>query len=98
MKQAIDYARKGSTIVVVGVFADLGTINMGFIQDHELTLVGTAMYREEDYVKSIELVGAGLIDFDTLITHRFKFRDYTKAYELIDKEKDKAMKVMIEME
>lgn len=98
MKQAIDYARKGSTIVVVGVFGDLGTINMGFIQDHELNLVGTAMYREEDYIKAIELVGDGLIDFDTLITHRVKFKDYTKAYEIIDQEKDKAMKVMIEME
>jgi len=98
MKQAIEYARKGSTIVVVGVFGDLGTINMGFIQDHELNLVGTAMYREEDYIKSIELVEAGLIDFDSLITHRVKFKDYTKAYEIIDQEKDKAMKVMIDME
>ena len=98
MKQAIDYARKGSSIVVVGVFGDLGTINMGFIQDHELTLIGTAMYREEDYIKAIELVNDGLIDFDTLITHRFKFKDYKKAYDLIDQEKDKAMKVMIEME
>ena len=32
------------------------------------------------------------------ITHRFKFKDYKKAYDLIDQEKDKAMKVMIEME
>lgn len=98
MKQAIDYARKGSTIMVVGVFADLGAINMGYIQDHELTLVGSAMYREEDFVKAIELVNDGLIDFDTLITHRVKFEDYEKAYQLIDEQKDKAMKVMIEME
>jgi L-iditol 2-dehydrogenase len=64
MKQAIDYARKGSDIVVVGVFADLGTINMGFVQDHELRLIGSAMYRVEDYIKAIELVGAGRIELD----------------------------------
>ena len=98
MKQAIEYARKGSDIVVVGVFADLGTINMGFIQDHELRLIGTAMYRVEDYIQAIELVNAGLIEFDALITHRVKFRDYTNAYRIIDEEKDKAMKVIIEME
>lgn len=98
MKQAIEYARKGSTIVVVGVFGDIANVNMGFVQDHELTLVGSAMYREEDYIKAIELVGAGLIEFDTLITHRFKFKDYKQAYDLIDQAKDKAMKVMIEME
>jgi L-iditol 2-dehydrogenase len=97
-KQAIEYARKGSTIVIVGVFADLGTINMGFVQDHELSLLGSAMYRVEDYIKAIELVNDGLIDFDTLITHRFTFNDYTKAYALIDEQKDKAMKVMIDME
>lgn len=98
MKQAIDYARKGSTIMVVGVFGDLASVNMGYIQDHELTLVGSAMYREEDFVKAIELVNAGLIEFDTLITHRVKFKDYLSAYKLIDEQKDKAMKVIIEME
>lgn len=97
-KEAIECARKGSTIIVVGVFADLGTINMGFIQDHELSLVGSAMYREEDFRKAISLVEEGKIELDTLITHRIKFDDYIKAYEIIDLQKDKAMKVIIEMD
>jgi len=98
MKQAIEYARKGSDIIVVGVFADLGAINMGFIQDHELRLIGTAMYRVEDYIEAIELVNKKLIEFDALITHRVKFKDYPNAYKIIDEQKDKAMKVIIEME
>nr|WP_263324386.1 alcohol dehydrogenase catalytic domain-containing protein [Neobacillus sp. Marseille-Q6967] len=98
INQAIDYARKGSTIVVVGVFGDLANINMGYVQDHELALLGSAMYREEDYVKAIELVNKGLIEFDALITHRMKFTDYAKAYALIDEQKDYAMKVMIEID
>lgn len=98
MKQAIEYARKGSDIIVVGVFADLGTINMGFVQDHELRLIGTAMYRVEDYIEAIRLADAKLIDFDSLITHRVPFREYEKAYIIIDEQKDKAMKVLIDME
>ena len=98
MKQAIAYARKGSHIVVVGVFADLATVDMAAVQDHELTLLGSAMYREEDYIKAIELVAAGKIEFETLITHRFGFREFKKGYDTIDLEKDKAMKVMINME
>ncbi|MGN7384590.1 zinc-dependent alcohol dehydrogenase [Paenibacillus sp. SAFN-117] len=98
INQAIEYARKGSTIVVVGVFGDLATVNMGYVQDHELSLLGSAMYREEDFIKAIELVNEGLIEFDTLITHRVKFKDYSEAYDIIDQQKDKAMKVMIEME
>ena len=95
MKQAIEYARKGSDIVVVGVFADLGTVNMGFIQDHELRVIGTAMYRVEDYITAIELVGAGLIELDALITHTVGFQDYPQAYRIIDEQGDKAMKVMV---
>lgn len=98
MDQAITYARKGSDIVVVGVFGDLGTINMGFVQDHELRLIGTAMYREEDYIKAIELVGEGKIAFDPLITDHIDFDEYKKAYDLIDQQKDKAMKVIIVMD
>jgi len=98
MGQAIQYARKGSTIMVVGVFADFGTINMGFIQDHELTLIGSAMYRVEDYLKAIEIVNDGFIEFDSLITNHVAFKDYLSAYELIDQQKDRAMKVIIDME
>jgi L-iditol 2-dehydrogenase len=95
MTQAIDYARKGSDIVVVGVFASLGAINMGFVQDHELRLIGTAMYRVEDYIEAIELVRARLIELDALITHTVRFRDYLQAYRIIEEQRDKAMKVMV---
>ena len=95
LKQAIDYARKGSDIVVVGVFADLGTINMGFVQDHELRVIGTAMYRVEDYLKAIELAAGGLITLDALITHTVRFRDYLQAYRIVEEQKDRAMKVMV---
>jgi L-iditol 2-dehydrogenase len=98
MNQAIEYARKGSYIVVVGVFGDLAQMNAALIQDHELTLVGTAMYRVEDYQKAIELAEAGLIEFDALITDHVPFKEYKKAYQLIDEQKDKAMKVIIVMD
>ena len=98
INQAIEYARKGSYIVVVGVFGDLANINAALIQDHELTLLGTAMYRVEDYKKAIELAEAGLIKFDLLITDHIPFTEYQRAYQIIDEQKDKAMKVIIVMD
>ncbi len=98
INQAIDYARKGSDIVIVGVFADLASINLGFVQDHELRLIGTAMYREEDYIKAIDIVKQNFIQFDPLITDHIPFNDYVKAYKIIDEQKDKAMKVIIVMD
>lgn len=96
MKQAIDYARKGSDIIVVGVFADYGNINMGFVQDHELRLIGSAMYRTEDFIKAIELA-LTQIELNALITNRMSFQNYNEAYQLIDEEKDGVMKVIIEL-
>lgn len=98
LNEAVEVARKGSDIIVVGVVPDLAPINMGFVQDHELRLIGSAMYRVEDYREAIELVGKGLIEFDALITHRVPFSDYAGAYRLIEEQKDKAMKVLIDME
>ena len=97
LKEAIDIARKGSTVIVVGVVPDLCPVNMGFVQDHELSILGSAMYRTEDYLAAIELVSKGLIELSALITHRIPFSRYADAYKLIEEQKDKAMKVMIEM-
>jgi L-iditol 2-dehydrogenase len=98
LSQEIEVARKGSDIVIVGVFSAPAQINVGFVQDHELRIIGTAMYREEDYIEAIRLASAGLIEFESLITHRIPFDRYLDAYKLIEEQKDKAMKVMIEME
>ncbi|MCL2056131.1 MAG: alcohol dehydrogenase catalytic domain-containing protein [Oscillospiraceae bacterium] len=98
INEAIIHARKGSDIVVVGVFGDLSTVNMGFIQDRELKLIGTAMYRVEDYIDAVRLIGEGKIELDALITDHVPFGEFARAYELIDKQKDKAMKVIIDMD
>jgi L-iditol 2-dehydrogenase len=98
IKEIIDIARKGSEIIVVGVVPDLCEVNMGLVQDHELTIKGSAMYRVESWIEAIRLVNEGLIKFELLITHRVPFSDYASAYKLIEEQKDKAMKVLIYIE
>ncbi|MBE0685987.1 MAG: alcohol dehydrogenase catalytic domain-containing protein, partial [Anaerolineaceae bacterium] len=44
ISQALDNARKGSTIIVVGVFGKMPVVDLGLVQDRELSLVGTLMY------------------------------------------------------
>jgi L-iditol 2-dehydrogenase len=98
IREAIEIARKGSDIVIVGVVPEDVSVNFGFIQDHELRISGTAMYREEDYLEAISLVGSGAINFDALISHRVPFSDYENAYRIIEHQKDRAMKILIEMD
>jgi L-iditol 2-dehydrogenase len=95
--QAIENARKGSTIVVVGVFGKKPVVDLGLVQDRELNVVGTLMYQKKDYERAIELVANGKLRLDPMITHRFAFKDYLKAYKTIESSSGRYMKVMIEL-
>jgi L-iditol 2-dehydrogenase len=97
INNAINNARKGSDIIVVGVYPEEVGVNMGFIQDRELRLIGTLMYREEDYLDAIDLIANKKVKADKLITDYFEFKDYDLAYKHIEERKDKVMKVMIKL-
>ena len=97
MTDAIQAARKGSTIVVVGVFGSQPKVDLGLVQDRELSLVGTLMYRQPDYERAIELVAAGNMRLGAMITHRFPFEQYLDAYHAIEASGGRYLKVMIEL-
>ncbi|MHA1983766.1 MAG: zinc-dependent alcohol dehydrogenase, partial [Candidatus Hodarchaeales archaeon] len=48
INDAINNARKGTDIIIIGVFNEKPKINLGWVQDHELRLIGTAMYQTYD--------------------------------------------------
>ncbi len=95
--QAIDHARKGSTIVVVGVFGEKPQVNLGFVQDRELTLTGTLMYQRRDYEQAIRLMDQGLLKLEPMVTQRFSFGEYLKAYHAIEASNGEYLKVMIDV-
>ena len=95
--QAVSNARKGSKIVVVGVFGKKPLVDLGLVQDRELTLLGTLMYQKKDYLRAIELVAASKLVLDQMVTHRFSFDNYLKAYETIESSGGNYMKVMIDL-
>jgi len=96
--QAISYARKGSTIVIVGVFGRKPVIDLALIQDRELSLIGSLMYQRKDYEEAINLAYSNKLCLEELITDNFPFLSYLDAYHHIEKAKDRAMKVMISMD
>ena len=95
---AIDNARKGTTIVVVGVFGEKPRVDLGLVQDRELSLVGTLMYRKPDWEKAIELVAEGKMHLDPMITHYVPFGEFLSAYETIEAAAGKSLKVMVTLD
>ena len=98
MGQAIKYARKGSTIILVAVFAGMAQIDLAVLNDHELDLNTSMMYRNEDYIEAIRLVNEGKVYLKPLISKHFAFKDYLEAYKYIDSNRETTMKVIINVQ
>ncbi len=98
MNSAIQNARKGSTIILVAVFAKMANVDLAKLNDSELDLNTSMMYRHEDYAEAIRLVGEGKIRLEPLMSNHFAFKDYLKAYEYIDANREKTMKVLIDVQ
>ena len=94
---AIANARKGTDIIIVGVYDDKPVVDLSTIQDRELRLIGMLMYQTKEYLKAIELVHSGKVQLEPLMTKHFKFEDYDKAYQYIEEKKDKVMKIFIDV-
>ncbi len=97
-EQAIQNARKGTDIIVVGVFGQKATLDLGLVQDRELRLIGTLMYQEQDFTKAVQLITDGRIRVAPLITNHFPFSRYLDAYRFIEERKDKSMKVIVDVQ
>ena len=98
MDQAIQNARKGSTIILVAVFGKRADVDLAKLNDSELDLNTSMMYRHEDYVDAIRLVQEGRIRLRPLQSAHFAFRDYLEAYQYIDANREKTMKVLIDVD
>jgi len=98
MNQAIRCARKGSTIILVAVFAGMANVDLAVLNDHELDLNTTMMYRHEDYITAIEMVETEKIHLQPLMSKVFPFGQYKQAYEFIDANKETTMKVLIDVQ
>ena len=98
MGQAIKYARKGSTIILVAVFGSMAKVDLAVLNDHELDLNTTMMYTHVDYLDAIRLVNEKKVQLSPLISKHFAFRDYLSAYEYIDANRESTMKVIIDVD
>jgi len=97
MESAIALARKGSDIIVVGVFAEKPTLDIGLVQDKELRLIGTLMYKELDYVTAVDLIREERVSLKPLITTHFDFDRYAEAYKYIEDNRERSMKILIDV-
>jgi 2-desacetyl-2-hydroxyethyl bacteriochlorophyllide A dehydrogenase len=106
LRQAMRGVRVGGTVVAAGFYSG-GELHLGEEFHHNrLTLVASmggwsAPPREPRWPRprarslAAELLGAGELDVDSLITHRFAFADAPAAYELIDRQPEDVLRAVL---
>lgn len=88
---------KGGTLLIVGVYGDKPRVDMSVVCEHELTVMGSMMYRHEDWVQAVDWIASGAVKTGPLVSRHFRFEQYPEAYAFIDQEGDKSLKVMIDL-
>ncbi len=88
---------KGGEVIILGVYAQNPVVNMYFVGEHELSLFGSMMYKQEDYLEAVSLISQGKIITEPLVSKHFPFEKYPEAYRFIEDNSDKIMKVMIDL-
>ena len=93
----MEQVEKGGSLVIIGVYEQNPVVNMYYLGEHELNLYGTMMYRQEDYEAAAELIASGHIITEPLLSRIFPFEEYLQAYQFIEEQGDRTLKVMIRL-
>jgi L-iditol 2-dehydrogenase len=94
VRDAVRVARKGTRIVLAGVFEEEISVNLGLVQDRELELVGTLMYVNDDFSTALGFLQVGQVRAEPLITHRFPISEAARAFATADG-REGALKVVL---
>ena len=67
------------------------------MQDRELRISGTLMYQRPDYEQAVAWIASGDIVTEPLMSEHFALDQYMDAYRFIDRERERTMKVFIDV-
>jgi 2-desacetyl-2-hydroxyethyl bacteriochlorophyllide A dehydrogenase len=82
VRQAIEMASKGGTVVIVGVPTGDVAIPLAIVQDHQIRIQGSATYLPEDYAESIRLLVERKVNVDEIVTAVVPLARVADAYAL----------------
>jgi len=98
LRTSIMYSKKNAKMVILGVFEKEATLPMALVQDKELKIEGSLMYEEEDYHAAIHYIRNSQVNVKALVFGQVAFKDSETVYDFIAENKEKALKVVIDME
>jgi len=84
---AVDATRKGGKVVLLGVHHEAVALDWRRVLMNEQHIIGSIIYRRDDFAEAIEILGAGLIDLHRHVTATIPLADIVPRgfVDLIDR-------------
>ncbi|MBW7476107.1 alcohol dehydrogenase catalytic domain-containing protein [Paenibacillus oenotherae] len=96
--QSLVLLRKGGRIVTIAMFHGTQTFDIHNLQNQEKEIVGCMTYTREDTITAIDLIGAGALNEEAIISHRLSYEQAAEGFRLVDKKEDSSLKVLVTFE
>ena len=96
LQKAVNETAAGGKIVILANVYKSRPLNLKWLIEHELTVVGSQRYIQKDFELAIKLIEDQKIDVRSLITHRFTLDQISLAYDAaLNKRDSHAVKVIV---
>ena len=98
LDQAIEILKPGGKLMMIGIPRNERVcFSADLVRRKEISIINVR--RQNDCTqKAIDLLAAGNVNLDHMITHTFDFKDVSKAFDLVANYKDGVVKALIKVE
>ncbi|TXT63382.1 MAG: alcohol dehydrogenase [Promethearchaeota archaeon] len=96
IRDAIEIVRKGGKIIVVGVFGEETEVQMAYVQDRELELIGSLMYIRRDFTEAVKMLANKEISPELFISKIIPLKKAQQAFEQAFN-KEENLKIILEI-
>lgn len=93
--QSLRLLRRGGRIVTIAMFHGNQTFDIHNLQNQEKEIIGCMTYTREDTITAIDLIGAGAVNEEVLVTHKLPYEQAAEGFRLVDKKEDSSLKVLV---
>jgi (R,R)-butanediol dehydrogenase/meso-butanediol dehydrogenase/diacetyl reductase len=96
LRLAVDSARKGAKIVVLGVFHEEVSLDYHHILMTEKQIMGSIIYQRKDFADAIAILGTGAVDMTHHVTSTVPLREIvTGGFQPLSESKAEHIKIQV---
>jgi L-iditol 2-dehydrogenase len=95
--QAAHVARRGGKLLMIGIPREDEALFPGHAVRRKGLTIKYVRRMKHTYPRAIAMVADGLIDVDSIVTHRYPIEEVAEAYDLVASRADGVMKVVVEV-